>query len=81
MLVYRKDLFDAKGLQMPELATYDDIKKFADALTDKTKAIYGITLRGKPAWGENIADGDMIESRGFCRSIRRSRLSAWPAMR
>src|SRR6516164_6271238 len=52
MLVYRKDLFDAKGLQMPEQPTYDDIKKFADALTDKTKGIYGITLRGKPGWGE-----------------------------
>src|SRR5215831_20885832 len=55
MLVYRKDLFDAKGLQMPEQPTYDDIKKFADALTDKSKSIYGITLRGKPGWGENMA--------------------------
>jgi sorbitol/mannitol transport system substrate-binding protein len=32
MLVYREDLFDEKGLQMPEQPTYDDIKKFADAL-------------------------------------------------
>lgn len=55
LLVYRKDLFDAKGLQMPEQPTYDDIKKFADALTDKSKSIYGITLRGKPGWGENMA--------------------------
>lgn len=55
MLVYRKDLFDEKGLQMPEQPTYDDIKKFADALTDKSKSIYGITLRGKPGWGENMA--------------------------
>ena len=55
LLVYRKDLFAAKGLQMPEQATYDDIKKFADALSDKTKGIYGITLRGKPGWGENMA--------------------------
>jgi polyol transport system substrate-binding protein len=55
LLVYRKDLFDAKGLQMPEQPTYDDIKKFADALTDKTNGIYGITLRGKPGWGENMA--------------------------
>jgi mevalonate kinase len=55
LLVYRKDLFDAKGLQMPEQPTYDDIKRFADALTDKSKNIYGITLRGKPGWGENMA--------------------------
>jgi sorbitol/mannitol transport system substrate-binding protein len=55
MLMYRKDLFDEKGLKMPEQPTYDDIKKFADALTDKSKGIYGITLRGKPGWGENMA--------------------------
>src|SRR4029077_16319885 len=35
MLMYRKDLLEAKGLTMPEQPTYDDIKKFADALTDK----------------------------------------------
>ena len=40
---------------MPEQPTYDDIKKLADALTDKSKGIYGITLRGKPGWGENMA--------------------------
>ena len=37
MLMYRKDLFDEKGLKMPDQPTYDDIKKFADALTDKDK--------------------------------------------
>src|SRR6202008_1403753 len=55
MLMYRKDLLEAKGLTMPEQPTYDDILKFADALTDKAKGIYGITLRGKPGWGENMA--------------------------
>jgi sorbitol/mannitol transport system substrate-binding protein len=55
ILMYRKDLFEAKGLEMPEQPTYDDIKKFADVLTDKSKGIYGITLRGKPGWGENMA--------------------------
>lgn len=55
MLMYRKDLFEAKGLKMPEQASYEDIKKFAEALTDKEKGIYGITLRGKPGWGENMA--------------------------
>src|SRR6476660_9900652 len=42
MLMYRKDLFDAKGLNMPDQPTYGDIAKFADALTDKAKGIYGI---------------------------------------
>ena len=60
MLMYRKDLLEAKGLTMPEQPTYDDIKKFADALTDKEKSIYGITLRGKPGWGENMAYVDTL---------------------
>jgi len=52
---YRKDLFDAAGLTMPEQPTYDDITKFAEKLTDKSKEQYGICLRGKPGWGENMA--------------------------
>jgi sorbitol/mannitol transport system substrate-binding protein len=60
MLMYRKDLLDEKGLKMPDQPTYDDIKKFADALTDKSKGIYGITLRGKPGWGENMAFVDTL---------------------
>jgi sorbitol/mannitol transport system substrate-binding protein len=54
MLMYRKDLFAAKNLTMPEQPTYDDIQKFAAALTDKSAGVYGITLRGKPGWGENM---------------------------
>ncbi len=54
MLMYRKDLFAAKGLTMPEQPTYEDIQKFAAALTDKSAGVYGITLRGKPGWGENM---------------------------
>ncbi len=60
LLMYRKDLFDAKGLKMPDQPTYDDVKKFADALTDKANGIYGITLRGKPGWGENMAYVDTL---------------------
>jgi len=40
---------------MPDQPKYEDIAKFADAFTDKAKGLYGITLRGKPGWGENIA--------------------------
>jgi sorbitol/mannitol transport system substrate-binding protein len=60
MLMYRKDLFEAKGLTMPEQPTYADIQKFADQLTDKSAGIYGITLRGKPGWGENMAYVDTL---------------------
>lgn len=65
MLMYRKDLFDEKGLKMPDQPKYEDIRKFADALTDKSKGTYGITLRGKPGWGENMAFlGTMINTFG-----------------
>src|ERR1700740_3079188 len=60
MLMYRKDLLDAKGLKMPGQPAYDDLKKFADPLTDKSKGIYGITLRGQPGWGENMAFLDTL---------------------
>jgi sorbitol/mannitol transport system substrate-binding protein len=60
MLMYRKDLFDEKGFTVPDQPTYDDIKKWADALTDKSKGIYGITLRGKPGWGENMGFIDTL---------------------
>jgi sorbitol/mannitol transport system substrate-binding protein len=52
---YRKDLFDKAGLKMPEQPTYDEIKTFADKLTDPKAGVYGICLRGKPGWGENMA--------------------------
>jgi sorbitol/mannitol transport system substrate-binding protein len=53
--MYRKDLFEKAGLAMPEQPTYDQIKQFADKLTDKASGVYGICLRGKPGWGENMA--------------------------
>jgi multiple sugar transport system substrate-binding protein/sorbitol/mannitol transport system substrate-binding protein len=63
--LYRKDLFDAAGLKMPDNPTYDQIKDFAAKLTDKSKQQYGICLRGKPGWGENMAFlGTMINTYG-----------------
>ncbi len=52
---YRKDLFEKAGLTMPDEPTYDQIKQFADKLTDRSNGQYGICLRGKPGWGENMA--------------------------
>jgi len=52
---YRKDLFEKAGLKMPDQPTYDDIKTFADKLNDPAGGVYGICLRGKPGWGENMA--------------------------
>ena len=53
--LYRKDLFEKAGLTMPERPSYDQIRSFADKLTDKSAGVYGICLRGKPGWGENMA--------------------------
>ena len=55
MVMYRKDLMDAAGLTMPDAPTWTDIEKAAAAMTDKSKEQYGICLRGKAGWGENMA--------------------------
>jgi ABC-type glycerol-3-phosphate transport system substrate-binding protein len=44
LLVYRKDLFDAKGLKPP--ATWDEMLATAKALHDPTKQQYGIAITG-----------------------------------
>ena len=55
MLFYRTDLFQKAGLSMPEQPTWDNVKQWAAKLTDKANDVYGICLRGKPGWGENMA--------------------------
>ena len=55
MTYYRKDLFDKAGITMPAAPTYDEIRGFADKITDKPNQVYGMCLRGKPGWGENMA--------------------------
>ena len=52
---YRKDLFRTAGLTMPAQPTYNDIARFAKALNHPADGLYGICLRGKPGWGENMA--------------------------
>ena len=55
MIMYRKDLFEKAGLTMPEKPTWDFIKDAAAKITDKPHEIYGMCLRGKAGWGENMA--------------------------
>ncbi len=52
---YRTDLFKDAGLTMPERPTWTQIAEFASKLTHKDKEQYGICLRGKAGWGENMA--------------------------
>src|ERR1700720_832900 len=55
MIMYRKDLFEKAGLKMPDAPTWDFIADAAKKLTNKSTETYGICLRGKPGWGENMA--------------------------
>lgn len=54
MTFYRRDLFRAADLVMPAQPTYTDIRRLAARLHDPAKGIYGICLRGRPGWGENV---------------------------
>ena len=55
MVMYRTDLMEQAGLEMPEEPTWEFIGEAARAMTDKENEIYGICLRGKAGWGENMA--------------------------
>lgn len=55
MVMYRKDLFEKAGLTMPDSPTWDFIADAARKITDKPGEVYGICLRGKAGWGENMA--------------------------
>ena len=52
---YRKDLFEAAGLTMPDQPSYAQFLDFAGKLHDPDNQVYGVCLRGKPGWGENMA--------------------------
>ena len=55
MLMYRKDLADKAGVQVPERPTWPQIKDLAAKMHDPKNGVYGICLRGKPGWGDNMA--------------------------
>ncbi|KTT28996.1 sugar ABC transporter substrate-binding protein, partial [Pseudomonas oryzihabitans] len=52
---YRKDLFQQAGLTMPAQPTWSQLGDFAAKLNQPDKEQYGLCLRGKPGWGENVA--------------------------
>lgn len=55
MVMYRTDLMEAAGLEMPDAPTWDDIAEAAAAMTDRDNNINGICIRGRAGWGENMA--------------------------
>jgi sorbitol/mannitol transport system substrate-binding protein len=54
MLMYRKDLADKAGVKLPERPTWDQVKELAAKIHNPPN-VYGICLRGKPGWGDNMA--------------------------
>ncbi len=55
MTMYRKDLFQKAGITMPDAPSWSFVADAARKITDKSKELYGICLRGKAGWGENMA--------------------------
>ena len=55
MLMYRKDLADKVGIQLSSRPTWTEIKTLASKIHDPKNGVYGICLRGKPGWGDNMA--------------------------
>ena len=58
MLMYRKDMLDAKGVTMPLHPTWDQVAAAARAVNSST--VNGICLRGLPGWGEQLAPLDTV---------------------
>ena len=55
MIMYRTDLMEAAGLEMPDAPTWDFVREAAAAMTDRDNEINGVCLRGKAGWGEGGA--------------------------
>ena len=55
MTMYRRDLLEKAGLTMPSQPTWEQIRVIASKVHNPAKGIYGICLRGKPGWGDNMA--------------------------
>ncbi|MEM6562866.1 MAG: sugar ABC transporter substrate-binding protein, partial [Pseudomonadota bacterium] len=55
MIMYRADLMEKAGMEMPDAPTWQFIRQAAAAMTDRDNEINGICLRGKAGWGEGGA--------------------------
>ena len=54
-LMYRKDVFAAKGLTMPAHPTWQQVADLAAKVDHAKPGMRGICLRGQPGWGEVLA--------------------------
>ena len=54
-LMYRKDVLDAAGIQMPAKPTWQQVADIAARVDGKQPGMRGICLRGQPGWGQIFA--------------------------
>src|SRR5262249_10012062 len=54
-LMYRKDVFEAKGLTVPDKPTWQQVADLAAKVDGAQPGMKGICLRGQPGWGEVMA--------------------------
>jgi sorbitol/mannitol transport system substrate-binding protein len=54
-LMYRKDVLDGLGIQMPAKPTWHQVADIAARVDGKQPGMAGICLRGQPGWGQVIA--------------------------
>src|SRR5688500_660554 len=54
-LMYRKDVLDAQGIQMPAKPTWQQVADIAARVDGKVPGMAGICLRGQPGWGQVFA--------------------------
>ena len=65
MICYNKEIFEEKGLTMPENPTWEEIYELAAACDDKENGVAGIAIRGLAGYGENqYVFGSMMNAFG-----------------
>ena len=53
--MYRKDLFQKAGIEMPATPSWTFLIQAAAKINRPKEGVYGLCLRGKAGWGENMA--------------------------
>jgi sorbitol/mannitol transport system substrate-binding protein len=65
MIMYRADLVKKAGMTIEDRPTWSHLRDVAAKIHDPENGVYGICLRGKLGWGDNMAlFGTMVNSFG-----------------
>jgi sorbitol/mannitol transport system substrate-binding protein len=54
LTMYRADLAKAAGVTLPEQPSWDQVRDLAAKVHNPAQGVYGMCLRGKPGWGDNV---------------------------